>query len=39
VPTAIAEIYGMNFEHMSELKWQYGDFAVVAGIAVACIAP
>ena len=24
VPTAIAEIYGMNFEHMFELKWAYG---------------
>lgn len=24
VPTLIASIYGMNFEHMPELKWQYG---------------
>jgi magnesium transporter len=24
VPTMIAGIYGMNFEHMPELKWQYG---------------
>ncbi len=24
VQTAIAGIYGMNFEHMPELKWQYG---------------
>jgi magnesium transporter len=23
VPTLIASIYGMNFEHMPELKWQY----------------
>ena len=23
-PTMIASIYGMNFEHMPELKWQYG---------------
>jgi magnesium transporter len=29
VPTAIAGIYGMNFEHMPELKWQYGYFAVL----------
>lgn len=36
VPTAIAGIYGMNFEHMPELKWQYGYFGVVASIAVFC---
>lgn len=24
VPTLIAGIYGMNFEHMPELKWHYG---------------
>jgi magnesium transporter len=24
VPTAVAGIYGMNFEHMPELKWTYG---------------
>jgi len=24
VPTAIAGVYGMNFEHMPELGWQYG---------------
>ena len=24
VPTAIAGIYGMNFEHMPELKWSFG---------------
>ena len=23
-PTLIAGIYGMNFEHMPELKWLYG---------------
>jgi Mg2+ and Co2+ transporter CorA len=26
VPTAIAGIYGMNFEHMPELKWEYSYF-------------
>ena len=26
VPTAVAGIYGMNFEHMPELKWTYGYF-------------
>ena len=30
VPTAIAGIYGMNFEFMPELKWKYGYFAVWA---------
>ena len=24
VPTMIAGVYGMNFEHMPELEWQYG---------------
>ena len=29
VPTMIAGVYGMNFEHMPELKWPYGyPFAV-----------
>ena len=27
VPTAIAGIYGMHFEHMPELKWRYGYFS------------
>ncbi len=26
--TFIAGIYGMNFEYMPELKWQYGYYAV-----------
>src|SRR5262245_5948348 len=38
VPTAIAGIYGMNFEHMPELKWQYGYFLVLGFIAVVCCA-
>ena len=38
VPTAIAGIYGMNFEHMPELKTQYGYFVVLAVIAVICAA-
>ncbi|MGK6320914.1 magnesium/cobalt transporter CorA [Sphingomonas sp. DT-204] len=37
VPTAIAGIYGMNFENMPELKMQYGYFAVVGIIAVLCV--
>ena len=36
VPTAIAGIYGMNFEHMPELKWRYGYFIVIAVIAAIC---
>ena len=36
VPTAIAGIYGMNFENMPELKTQYGYFVVVGIIAVLC---
>ena len=36
VPTAVAGIYGMNFEHMPELKWEYGYYMVVGGIGAAC---
>jgi magnesium transporter len=36
VPTAIAGIYGMNFEFMPELKWRYGYFMVLGGIFAAC---
>lgn len=36
VPTAIAGIYGMNFEHMPELKWQYGYYLVLGVIAAIC---
>ncbi|RXD07355.1 magnesium and cobalt transport protein CorA [Sphingomonas sp. UV9] len=36
VPTAIAGIYGMNFENMPELKTEYGYFVVLAVIAVVC---
>lgn len=36
VPTAIAGIYGMNFENMPELKWTYGYFALIAVIAAIC---
>jgi magnesium transporter len=38
VPTAIAGIYGMNFEHMPELKTQHGYFVVLGVIAVICSA-
>ena len=36
VPTMIAGIYGMNFEHMPELAWTYGYPAVLAVIVAAC---
>jgi magnesium transporter len=36
VPTSIAGIYGMNFEHMPELRWTFGYPAVLLVIAAAC---
>ncbi|WP_327122195.1 magnesium and cobalt transport protein CorA [Streptomyces sp. NBC_01341] len=36
VPTMVVGIYGMNFEHMPELKSPYGYPAVLTVIAVAC---
>jgi magnesium transporter len=38
VPTMIAGIYGMNFDHMPELHWRYGYFTVIAFIALVCFA-
>jgi len=35
-PTAIAGIYGMNFQNMPELGWKYGYETVVVGMAVVC---
>jgi len=35
-PTAIAGIYGMNFQNMPELGWHYGYFGVLTIIAVGC---
>jgi magnesium transporter len=37
VPTAIAGIYGMNFDVMPELRWDYGYFAVVGAMATICL--
>jgi magnesium transporter len=37
VPTMIAAIYGMNFEHMPELTWRYGYPASVLVMVVACV--
>ena len=36
VPTAIAGIYGMNFEFMPELHWHYGYPLAVGTMAVVC---
>ena len=36
VPTAIAGIYGMNFEHMPELTWTIGYPSVLAFMLVVC---
>ena len=38
VPTAIAGIYGMNFENMPELKTEYGYFVVLGVIIALCVA-
>jgi magnesium transporter len=35
-PTAIAGIFGMNFDNMPELRWEYGYFAVLALILATC---
>jgi magnesium transporter len=34
VPTMIAGIYGMNFDNMPELQWEYGYFIVVGFLGV-----
>jgi magnesium transporter len=35
VPTMIAGIYGMNFEHMPELQWAYGYPTAVGAMVLA----
>ena len=37
VPTAVAGIYGMNFEHMPELHWAWGYPAVLCLMLVICV--
>lgn len=37
VPTAIAGIYGMNFDIMPELRWEYGYYVVVGVMATICL--
>ena len=36
VPTAIAGVYGMNFEHMPELQWRFGYAFALGLMATAC---
>lgn len=36
VPTAIAGIYGMNFDFIPELRWHYGYFAVIGVMVTVC---
>jgi len=37
VPTAIAGVYGMNFDYMPELTWRFGYPLVLAVIALTCV--
>ena len=37
VPTAIAGIYGMNFDHMPELSWTYGYPLVLSAMVLLCV--
>jgi magnesium transporter len=37
VPTLVASIYGMNFEHMPELRWHYGYPAALATMVVLAV--
>ena len=38
-PTLIAGIYGMNFEHMPELKWLFGYPMALTLILISAVAP
>lgn len=37
VPTVVGGIYGMNFEDMPELQWQYGYFAALTLVLLSCL--
>ena len=37
VPTAVAGIYGMNFDHMPELRWTFGYPMILGVIATVCL--
>ncbi|MDG1582846.1 magnesium and cobalt transport protein CorA [Pseudomonas sp. GOM6] len=36
-PTAVAGLYGMNFQNMPELTWHYGYFGVLGLIGMGCV--
>ncbi|MCE4073058.1 MULTISPECIES: magnesium and cobalt transport protein CorA [Pseudomonas] len=36
-PTAVAGIYGMNFEYIPELHWHYGYFLIMGLLALGCV--
>ena len=36
VPTMVAGIYGMNFEHVPELGWKFGYPLVLVGLTIVC---
>ena len=36
LPTMVFGLYGMNFEHMPELRWEYGYHGVLGFVAVGC---
>ncbi len=38
VPTMITGVYGMNFDHMPELRWKYGYPVVLCAILAICYA-
>jgi magnesium transporter len=38
VPTSIAAVYGMNFDHMPELHWLIGYPAVLVLMTLVCAA-
>ncbi|HEX6340665.1 magnesium and cobalt transport protein CorA [Umezawaea sp.] len=37
LPTMVFGLYGMNFEHMPELGWEYGYHGVLGFVAVGCL--
>jgi magnesium transporter len=37
VPTMVAGIYGMNFEHMPELEWRYSYPLVLTAVLAVCV--
>ena len=38
-PTLVASVYGMNFQHMPELNWQYGYPMAVALMCLSAVLP